>query len=108
MSRQDSGRLQRELQDEMTDEIHKMVGVLKDNTLELHRILTKDNQVLERSENVIQANLRKTERETRRMRDHMSKSRGTTWTTCAILAITSFLFFFVYAVIRQFPVRMSQ
>ena len=47
MSRQDSGRLQRELQDEMTDEIHKMVGVLKDNTLELHRILTKDNQVSE-------------------------------------------------------------
>ncbi|KAK7692130.1 hypothetical protein QCA50_003749 [Cerrena zonata] len=88
------------LQEELSAQLAQMATQLKNNTLHFASSLDKDKSILGEAQEKLERNLDVMTKERTRLRDHSSKSWGTTWITILSLLVVLIGFFLTFSVIR--------
>lgn len=88
------------LQEELSAQLAQMATQLKNNTLHFASSLDKDKSVLGEAQEKLERNLDVMTKERTRLRDHHSKSWGTTWITLLSILVAVIGFFLTFFVIR--------
>ncbi|THH31402.1 hypothetical protein EUX98_g2792 [Antrodiella citrinella] len=90
----------RAIQEELSEQLAQMATQLKRNALHFSNTLEKDKAVVLESQEKIERNYDVMTKERIRLRDHHSKSWGTTWITILSIAIAIIGFFLTFFIIR--------
>lgn len=82
------------------DQVAHMATQLKRNTLHFSEMLRKDQAVVEETKEKLESNFDVMQKERLRLRDHRSKSWGTTWLTVLVVLAVLILFVMMVGIIR--------
>ncbi|TFK65822.1 hypothetical protein BDN72DRAFT_845133 [Pluteus cervinus] len=88
------------LQQELSEQLAQMASQLKRNAEHFSESLEKDAQVVEAMQQKLEGNFDTMQKERIRLRDHTSKSRGTTCLVMAIVMTVLLLFMLMVSIIR--------
>ncbi|KAH8107658.1 hypothetical protein BXZ70DRAFT_2744 [Cristinia sonorae] len=90
----------RAIQEELSEQLAQMATQLKRNALHFSNSLEKDKAVVQGAQEKLERNYDVMTKERKRLRDHHSKSWGTTWITILSIAVAIIGFFLTFFVIR--------
>jgi len=90
----------RAIQEELSEQLAQMATQLKRNALHFSNSLEKDKAVVLESQEKLERNYDVMTKERKRLRDHHSKSWGTTWITILSIVVAIIGFFLTFFVIR--------
>ena len=88
------------LQEELSAQLAQMATQLKNNTIHFASPLDKDKSILGEAQEKLERNLDVMTKERTRLRDHRSKSWGTTWITLLSIVVAIIGFILTFFVIR--------
>ena len=88
------------LQEELSAQLAQMATQLKNNTIHFASSLDKDKSILGEAQEKLERNLDVMTKERTRLRDHHSKSWGTTWITLLSIVVAIIGFILTFFVIR--------
>ena len=88
------------VQEDLADQLAQMARQLKLNAQHFSEALEKDKGVVQETEEKVDNNYDTLTKERVRLRDHRSKSRGTTWIVILSILVVFIGFFVTFFVIR--------
>jgi preprotein translocase subunit SecF len=93
---------------ENSEEMLKMVEILKNNSLSIQDLLKQDKIMLEKTEDAMSSNSLRLEKESKRVKIIARKYSTTFWTQLFLVLLVVFVFIFMYFFIKWVPKKQNE